>query len=72
MRPFMDKDFLLETETAKHLFHDYSDPMPLVDYHCHISPRRSMRTAVSTTSRKYGWAERTRTGHTSATTTNGA
>ncbi len=23
MRPFMDKDFLLETETAKHLFHDY-------------------------------------------------
>ena len=39
MRPFMDKDFLLETETAKHLFHDYSDPMPLVDYHCHISPK---------------------------------
>ena len=39
MKAFMDKDFLLETETAKHLFHDYSDPMPLVDYHCHISPR---------------------------------
>ena len=39
MKPFMDKDFLLETETAKHLFHDYSDPMPLVDYHCHISPK---------------------------------
>ena len=38
MKPFMDKDFLLETETAKHLFHDYSDPMPLVYYHCHISP----------------------------------
>ena len=35
----MDKDFLLETETAKHLFHDYSNPMPLVDYHCHISPK---------------------------------
>jgi len=35
----MDKDFLLETETAKHLFHDYADPMPLVDYHCHISPK---------------------------------
>ncbi|MBQ9028180.1 MAG: glucuronate isomerase [Lachnospiraceae bacterium] len=39
MKAFMDKDFLLETETAKHLFHDYSDPMPLVDYHCHISPK---------------------------------
>ena len=39
MKPFMDKDFLLETETAKHLFHDYAENMPLVDYHCHISPR---------------------------------
>ena len=39
MRAFMDKDFLLETETAKHLFHDYSEQLPLVDYHCHISPR---------------------------------
>ena len=39
MKPFMDKDFLLETETARHLFHDYSNPMPLVDYHCHISPK---------------------------------
>ena len=39
MRAFMDKDFLLETETARHLFHDYAEKMPLVDYHCHISPR---------------------------------
>ena len=39
MKAFMDKDFLLETETAKHLFHDYAENMPLVDYHCHISPR---------------------------------
>lgn len=35
----MDRDFLLETETAKHLFHDYAETMPLIDYHCHISPR---------------------------------
>ena len=39
MKEFMDKDFLLETETAKHLFHDYAKDMPLADYHCHISPR---------------------------------
>ena len=39
MKAFMDKDFLLETETAKHLFHDYAEPLPLVDYHCHISPK---------------------------------
>ena len=39
MKNFMDKDFLLETETAKHLFHDYAENLPLVDYHCHISPK---------------------------------
>ena len=39
MKAFMDKDFLLETDTAKHLFHHYAEQMPLVDYHCHISPR---------------------------------
>lgn len=36
---FMDKDFLLETQTAKHLYHDYAAKMPLVDYHCHIPPQ---------------------------------
>ena len=39
MKQFMDKDFLLETQTAKHLFHNYAKDMPLVDYHCHIPPR---------------------------------
>ena len=39
MKAFMDKDFLLETETAQHLFHDYAEKLPLVDYHCHLNPR---------------------------------
>jgi len=39
MKAFMDKDFLLETETAKHLYHDYAKNLPLVDYHCHLNPR---------------------------------
>lgn len=39
MRAFMDKDFLLETETAKKLFHGYAENMPIIDYHCHISPK---------------------------------
>ena len=39
MKAFMDKDFILETETAKHLYHDYACKMPLADYHCHISPK---------------------------------
>ncbi|MBR1496603.1 MAG: glucuronate isomerase, partial [Oscillospiraceae bacterium] len=30
---------LLETDTAKHLFHDYAEHQPLADYHCHIPPR---------------------------------
>lgn len=39
MKQFMDKDFLLDTATAKHLFHDYAEHMPIIDYHCHISPQ---------------------------------
>ena len=39
MKAFMDKDFLLQTETARHLFHDYAKKLPLVDYHCHLNPR---------------------------------
>ena len=39
MKQFMDKDFLLSTPTAQHLFHDYADKMPIVDYHCHFNPK---------------------------------
>ncbi len=35
----MDSDFLLTTETAKILYHDYAAKMPIVDYHCHVSPK---------------------------------
>ena len=38
MKPFMDRDFLLTTPTAQHLFHDIAEKMPILDYHCHISP----------------------------------
>jgi glucuronate isomerase len=39
MKAFMDKDFLLQSESAKKLFHDYAESMPVLDYHCHINPR---------------------------------
>ena len=39
MKPFMDADFLLQTETAKRLYHEYAAAMPIFDYHCHISPQ---------------------------------
>ncbi len=35
----MDKDFLLRTNTARNLYHEYAEEMPIVDYHCHVSPR---------------------------------
>lgn len=39
MKDFLDKDFLLKTPTAKRLFHDYAADMPIIDYHCHLSPK---------------------------------
>ena len=39
LKNFMDKDFLLQTETARVLYHEHAAPMPIYDYHCHINPR---------------------------------
>lgn len=39
MKAFMDQDFLLSTETAKKLYHEYAAVMPILDYHCHLSPQ---------------------------------
>lgn len=39
MKEFMDKDFILENDTAKYLYHNVAAAMPLIDYHCHISPK---------------------------------
>jgi glucuronate isomerase len=36
MKPFLSQDFLLQTETAKTLYHDYAEDMPIFDYHCHL------------------------------------
>ena len=35
----MDRDFLLSSETAKHLYHDYAAAQPIIDYHCHLDPK---------------------------------
>lgn len=39
MKRFMDNDFLLDTETAKHLYHEHAAKMPIIDYHCHLDPK---------------------------------
>jgi len=38
MKNFLDQDFLLQTETAKQLYHNYAAAMPIIDYHCHLPP----------------------------------
>ncbi len=39
MKNFMDESFMLQNETAKRLYESYAKDLPLVDYHCHISPK---------------------------------
>jgi glucuronate isomerase len=36
MKPFLSEDFLLQTETARKLYHDFAEAMPIFDYHCHL------------------------------------
>ena len=39
MMPFIHEDFLLSTPAARRLFHEFAEPEPILDYHCHLSPR---------------------------------
>ena len=39
MKKFMDENFLLTTETAQKLYHEYAEEMPILDYHCHLNPQ---------------------------------
>ena len=39
MKKFLGEDFLLQTETAKKLYHEHAVKMPILDYHCHIPPQ---------------------------------
>jgi len=36
---FIHNDFLLESSQAKELYHAYAESLPIIDYHCHISPK---------------------------------
>ena len=37
--PFITPDFLLESEAARTLYHEHAASLPIIDYHCHLSPR---------------------------------
>lgn len=39
MKSFMDENFLLSNNIAVQLYHDFAKKMPIIDYHCHLSPK---------------------------------
>ena len=45
-KTFIHNDFLLETETAKLLYHDYAKALPIIDYHCHLSPKNIAENTI--------------------------
>ena len=38
MEPFIHDDFMLRSESARRLYHEFAAPMPIIDYHCHLNP----------------------------------
>lgn len=39
MKPFIHEDFLLQSEEARILYHEYAEALPIIDYHCHLDPK---------------------------------
>jgi len=39
MKPFLNDDFLLSTDTARTLFHEYAEGEPIADFHCHVNAK---------------------------------
>lgn len=39
MSSFINEDFMLQTKTAKELYHESAEKMPIIDYHCHLIPQ---------------------------------
>lgn len=40
MKTFLNDHFLLSNETAVELYENYAKNMPIIDYHCHLSPKQ--------------------------------
>ena len=43
---FINPDFMLQTETAKKLYHEHAEKMPIIDYHCHLVPQQIASSAT--------------------------
>jgi len=40
MRPFLHADFLLQNDVAADLYHRVAEKLPIIDFHCHLSPQQ--------------------------------
>ena len=36
---FIHEDFILTTNTARRLYHQFAEDQPILDYHCHLPPK---------------------------------
>ncbi|MCU0609658.1 MAG: glucuronate isomerase [Chitinispirillaceae bacterium] len=43
---YQSDDFLLHTKSARALYHDFAEPMPILDYHCHLPPQKIAEDAM--------------------------
>ncbi len=37
---FINEDFMLTCDTARKLYHEHAEKMPIIDYHCHLVPQQ--------------------------------
>ena len=56
MQEFLHEDYLLQTETARVLYHEYAANMPIVDYHCHL-PAEEIASDRSFANLTQAWLE---------------
>ena len=38
-KEFIHANFMLENKRAEYLYHTFAEPLPIIDYHCHLSPK---------------------------------
>ena len=57
MKAFMNEDFLLSTNTAKELYHNFAEKMPIIDYHAIFRLVKSQKTEDLKILHRYGLEE---------------
>jgi len=49
MKPFISDDFILQTDFAGRLYHDFAKDLPIIDYHNHLPPLQVAQDHVFST-----------------------